>query len=329
MARKPVFISADATEKVLAWPDMIEGLRAAYAAPHNPQTSYRAVARGNGNWVRGLVSVPPASKHMGAKVFGFVRGRRVSYLVPLFDQETAELVALVDALHVTALRTAATSAVAIDILAPKRTLSVAVLGSGTEAQGHLRALNAVRTLGSAKVFSPTATNRDKFAASFSAELGIPVKPVATAAAAVEGADIIIAAARSHDETPILSGDWLRPGVLLVSIGSTLPEQRELDIRTVEVCDLIVCDMVHEVIDETGDFIAVKEQGGIAFEHKMMSLNDLVMGKFVDRVAAARHPMFKSVGAAVQDITVAEIAYAKAIERGLAVELPMELSVRIL
>lgn len=99
-------------------------------------------------------------------------------------------------------------------------------------------------------------------------------------------------------------------------------------RSVEVSDLIVCDMVHEVIEETGDFIAVT-QAGVAVEHKMASLNDLVMGKLSERVAAARHPMFKSVGAAVQDITVATIAYENAVKRGLAVELPVELAVRVM
>ena len=328
MARKPLFISAAATEQVLTWQDMIAGLRAAYAVPHSPHTSYRAVARGNKTWIRGLVSVPPASSYMGAKIFGVGRQKRVSYLVPLFDQETAEMVALVDALHITALRTAATSAVAIDILAPQKPVTVGVLGSGTEAQGHLRATSAVRKVTSARVFSPTSTNREAFAKSLSAELGFPIQPVATAAEAVSGADVILAAARSHDETPILSGDWLRPGVLLVSIGSTLPEQRELDVRTVEVCDLIVCDMIHEVADETGDFIAVK-RAGVPFDHKMMSLNDLVIGNQADRVKQARQPMFKSVGAAVQDVTVAEIACRLAAERGLAVELPMEISVRVL
>ncbi len=217
---------------------------------------------------------------------------------------------------------------AVDILAPRRALRAAVLGSGTEAQGHLRALAAVRKLSGASVFSPTAAKREQFAATLGAELGITIAPFARAEAAVEGADIVIAAARSHDETPILSGDWLRSGVLLVSIGSTLPEQRELDVRSVEVSDLIVCDMVHEVAEETGDFIAVTK-AGVAFDHKMASLNDLVMGRLAERVAAARHPMFKSVGAAVQDITVATIAYENAIKRGLAVELPIELAVRVM
>ena len=145
----------------------------------------------------------------------------------------------------------------------------------------------------------------------------------TARAAVDDVDLLIAAARSRDETPIFSGDLLKPGMMVVSIGATLPEQHEIDPRTIDVCDLIVCDMVHEVIEETGDFIDAKA-AGVAFEHKMGSLNDLVMGKLAARLASAEIPMYKSVGAAIQDIAVAEIAYQRAVERNLAVPLPMAL-----
>ncbi len=323
MSRQTVFIPAPATEQVLQWDDMIAGLRAAYAVQHQSHTSYRAVARGNRTWLRGLVSCPPASQFMGTKVFGVARERKVSYLVSLFDQETSELVALVDALHITALRTAATSAVAIDVMAKRGPLRVGVLGSGAEAQEHLSALSRVRELRSVRVFSPTAARREAFAVRFAKELKADCKAVETARAAVDDVDLLIAAARSKNETPIFSGDWLRPGMMVVSIGATLPEQHEIDPRTIDVCDLIVCDMVHEVIEETGDFIDAKA-AGIVFEHKMASLNDLIMGKLADRLASAKIPMYKSVGAAIQDITVAEIAYQRALERNLAVPLPMAL-----
>jgi ornithine cyclodeaminase/alanine dehydrogenase len=81
-------------------------------------------------------------------------------------------------------------------------------------------------------------------------------------------------------------------------------------------------MVEEVVDETGDMIAAKA-AGVPFEHKLLSLNDLLLGKADDKVRQARLPMFKSIGAAVQDITIAELAMEKAVERGLAIELPME------
>lgn len=321
-----VFVGAEATRQVLDWDEMIECLRAAYARPHAGRTSTRALARGQGNWLRGLVSVPPAGAHMGAKVFGIARARRASYLISLFDQTSGELVALVDGIHVTALRTAATSALAVDLMAPRRALAVGVLGSGAEAQAHVRALARVRELKAVRLYSPTPANRGRVAAELARELRVPCTAAASAAHALEGSDLVIAAARSHDEQPVFAGAWLRPGMLVVSIGSTIPEQREIDAATIEACDLIVCDMVHEVVEETGDFIAAKASG-IEFESKMASLNELVRGQLQARLSAARLPLYKSVGAAVQDITVAEIAVRRALERGLATPLPMALEIK--
>ncbi len=322
----PVYVSAAATLAVLDWDEMISGLRDAYSRPHTPRTSFRALARGEGNWLRGLVSVPPASPTMGSKVFGISRARRASYLISLFDQETSELVALVDGIHITALRTAATSAVAVDLMAPRRALKVGMFGSGAEAQAHIRAIARVRALESVRLYSPTRPNRERVAALIALELGVPCSAQDSALQAIEGADLVLAAARSRDERPVFEGAWLRPGMLVVSIGSTLPEQREIDSRTIEACDLVVCDMVQEVIEETGDFIAART-AGVEFEPKMASLNDLVMGRIGARLAAARLPMYKSVGAAVQDITVAQIAVRKALERGLATPLPIALEVK--
>jgi ornithine cyclodeaminase/alanine dehydrogenase-like protein (mu-crystallin family) len=155
---------------------------------------------------------------------------------------------------------------------------------------------------------------------------VPCGARASAAAALEGADLVLAAARSRGEVPVFPGEALRPGMVVVSIGSTAPEQREIDPRTVEACDLIVADQVDEVMEETGDFIAARA-AGVRFEHKVASLNDLVMGKLGERVASARLPMYKSVGAALQDIAVAEIAVRRARERGLAVPLPIALDIK--
>lgn len=319
----PIFVSADATQQVLTWPDMIESLRAAYAVELSPANNPpRAVARGDGNWLRALASIPPAGRFMGTKVFGLSRQFSVNYLITLFDQDTGEIAGLVDGYHVTALRTGATSAVAIDRMAPAGPVTVGVLGSGTEARSHLQAAAAIREISSVKVFSPTSANRERFADDFESQLGVPCRAVSSAQEAVEGGDIVIAAARSNDETPILHGDWLVPETLVVSVGSTMPEQHEIDSRTVEVCDLIVCDMIDEVVEETGDFLDARK-AGVAFEDKLASLNELVRGSLDDRLAAARQPMFKSIGSAIQDIAVAELAFNRAVEQGLGVELPIE------
>ena len=89
--------------------------------------------------------------------------REFSYLISLFDQGSAELVALLDGNSITGYRTAATSALAADLLAPPGPLTVSVLGSGFEAKKHVRALAAVRELKSVQVFSPRAESRERFA----------------------------------------------------------------------------------------------------------------------------------------------------------------------
>lgn len=314
----PAFVSAEATGNVLVWKDIIDRLREAYSVQHGPLASPpRVVARDGAAWVRALAAVPPGSKYMGAKVFGFGRQRAASYLIALFEQETGALAALVDGKLVTAYRTAATSAVAVDRIAPSGSSVLGILGSGLEAQAHARAIAAVRKLREVRVYSPRQEKRNAFALEFSKEFGVPCAAVAAPEEAVAGTDIVVAAARSYDETPILLGKWLREGQMVVSIGSTLPDQREIDERVVEACDLIVCDMPEEVVEQTGDMIAAKATG-VPFDHKLVSLNRLMFEPgWGERIAQARLPMFKSVGAAIQDVVVAEMAFEKAVEAGLA------------
>jgi ornithine cyclodeaminase/alanine dehydrogenase len=323
----PLFVPSDVVEQVLAWPEMVARLRAAYAAgiaaAANPP---RVVARGERTWFRALASAPATSRYMGAKVFGMSRSRAVSYVVALMDQENGGFAGFVDAHHVTACRTGATSAVAVDKLATPGPKRLAVLGSGTEATSHIRAIAAVRPLSGLAIFSPTAANREALAAKMAAELGVPAQGAASPEEAVAGADIVAACARAKGEIPILHGAWLRPGTVVVSIGSTLPEQREIDVSVVDVCDLIVCDTVEEVVEETGDMLAATA-AGIDFHHKLGSLDALVRGELDARLAKARLPMFKSVGSAIQDIVIAELAFEKAIERGLALPFPAPIHVK--
>jgi len=317
-----VFVSAEASRQVLAFPDVIAALRAAYSVPHGPLVSPpRVLARGSGNWLRALAASPPGSRYMGAKIFGYGRAKSVSYLVALFEQETGALAALVDAHLITAYRTAATSAVAVDAMAPAGPATLGVLGSGLEAQMHARAIAGIRPVGAMRVYSPTPARREGFAANLGGELGVRCIAVSSAEEAVQGASIVVAAARSRDETPILRGRWLREGMLVVSIGSTLPEQREIDEDVVADRDIIVCDICEEVIAETGDMLAAKA-AGVAFEHKVVSLNELMTGAAADRLARARRPMFKSIGAAIQDIVVAELVVNKAVAAGLAQATPL-------
>ena len=321
-AQFPRFVSSEAIERIISWDEIIARLRQAYSLPHAESVSPpRAVARDAGLWLRTLTAVPPGARYMGAKLFGIGRRRTLEYVIVLIEQETGEIAGFVDANLITAYRTAATSAVAVDLLAKPDADTLGLLGSGAEAQSHVRAIARVRKLKNVKVFSPTPARREAFAERFTAELAVECTAVKTAEEAVSGSRIVVAAARSRNEEPILFGRWLRPGVLVVSIGSTLPEQREIDSSVVSSCDLIVCDVVDEVINETGDMLAATRDG-VEFKSKIVSLNDLLSRETAGRVATATMPLFKSVGSALQDLAVAELVFDNACAQGISTPLPM-------
>lgn len=304
----PTLFVADADVASLAgWPAAIEALRDAYSRTVTPEmVPPRVMARGDGFWMRGLCAVSPSGEYMGCKLIAASpRIHRASYLVALFDQRTMDLAALIDGSRITGIRTAAAAAVAVDLLVPRRPLRVAVIGSGFEANGLLEAVSSIRNVASARVFSPTPSSRQRFADRFRERASLDITPAATAAEAVRGADVVLCAARSRDESPVIHGEWLEPGMTVVSIGSTLPEQREVDEATMARAAIIVADMPEEVVHDTGDAIAAVAQG-VDVAGKLVALADVASGRVAGRRAAADIVLYKSVGAALQDVVIAEM-----------------------
>ena len=322
-----LFLSEADTEQILNWPDVIACLTAAYQAPDDPAAApSRVVARKGTAWLRVLAALSSSGRHMGVKIIGRARTPLSSYLIPLWNQETAELVCLLDGKHITGMRTAGTTAVAIERLLPPGGVRVAVLGAGQEAQAHAGAIATVRKFKSLTVFSPTPASRDNFAKKFAQELKIECRAVDSARAAIVQADLIIVAARSRDESPVLEGAWLRPGAMVISIGSTLPEQHEVDPEVIRRAEVIIADVPDEVMHETGDMLAARA-AGVEFDTKIVPLTDLVQGRCAARQTADNIILFKSVGSAVQDIAVSEMCYEKARQRGIGTRLPVGLTVK--
>jgi alanine dehydrogenase len=309
---------------VLDWPGAISALRDVYAQEvDEARYPERTMARSGSAWLRTLSGVAADTHHMGAKLIAVsLTSRRASYLIPLFDQRSAELVALLDANSITGYRTAATSALAADLLSVDGPLEVAVIGSGFEAKNHVRALAAVRELTEVRVFSPREESRKRFVGEL-ADLPVAVLPARSAEAAVSGASLVVCAARSRDESPTLHGAWLRPGVTVVSIGSTLPEQREVDTDVLDRADLVVADMVDEVLHDTGDLIAARA-AGIDPAPKTTSLADVVSGRHPGRNTPDQVVVYKSVGAAMQDLAVASRCAQVAEQRGVGFHLPVSI-----
>lgn len=318
----PTLFISDAEVGALAdWPAAVDALSRAYAAPLDPaMVPPRSMARQPGQWLRGLSAIAPSGR-MGCKLIAAsTRERCASYLISLFDGRTAALAALIDGNRVTGIRTAATAALAVRLVAPAKPLRVAVIGAGFEARGLLQALGVCLPLAAVRVYSPTPASRERFAQSFRAEPGLNIAAAASAAEAVAGADLVLCAARSRDESPVLRGAWLAPGMTVVSLGSTLPEQREVDEETLARAARIVADMPEEVLHDTGDALAATA-AGIDVAGKLVALGDVAAGRLPGRRAPDEIVIYKSVGSALQDVVIAEMLFERAQARGLGIALP--------
>ncbi|MGX1186430.1 alanine dehydrogenase [Pseudomonas sp. F-14 TE3623] len=315
-----LFLSDSDVASLADWSAAVAVLADAYAYPtSDAMVPPRSMARGDGIWLRSLTAVSPAGGHMGCKLIAAsMRARCASYLIALFNQQTMALSALIDGNRVTGLRTAATAALAIDLLAPQRALRVGVIGAGFEARGALDCLKSVREVARVRVFSPTPASRERFAESFRPALDI--EAVNSAQEAVQDCDVVICAARSRDESPVLQGEWLPAGATVVSLGSTLPEQREVDAVTMERAVCIVADIPHEVLHDTGDAIAALS-AGVKVAEKLVPLADLVAGRAHPRRNESDIVLYKSVGSALQDVVIAEMLYERAKQQGLGIDQP--------
>jgi alanine dehydrogenase len=325
------FLTDEQVSALLDWDSLIPAMRCAYGERYDEAMDPgRLVVRGTGSVMRALPAASPSGDYMGVKLFAASNSTpRVRQLViGLFNQHRGTLEALMDARAITKFRTAAVSAVAVDSMTRPQEISLAVLGSGHEAYSHVAAVARVRTIKRLAVFSPTPANREKFAFDFAADLGVRCIAARSAREAVEGADLILAAARSRDETPIIVADWCKDNATVISIGSTLPEQREIGPDLLSRTTTMVCDVVHEVLNETGDLIAARGVG-IDMTSRTVSLHgwltNCALGKPLPEQGIL---LFKSVGSGFQDVVAAEVVLVRAIAAGVGQALELNLGVSI-
>jgi ornithine cyclodeaminase/alanine dehydrogenase-like protein (mu-crystallin family) len=268
---------------------------------------------------RGWLRVGPAalegSGWMGFKAMNLVPGAGVRYQVHLYEIASGALLAIMDAQHLTTLRTGATSAVATRRLARPGSAVVALLGSGVEARAQLEAMQTDGKVRAARVFSPTAANREALATDFRQRFEMDIAAVASAEEAVGGADLILAAVKSTE--PVLFGRWLRPGVHVNSVGTARRDQREIDVETFERSARIIVDTKEGVFGEAGDAFAARERVRL---DEVDELARLVTDKVSGRRTDSEITLFKSVGTGLQDIAVAALIYQRAVERSVGTEL---------
>ena len=230
--------------------------------------------------------------------------------VTLFDGGSGETRAIMNASAITAIRTAAVSAVATRLLAREDARELGILGAGVQARSHLEAMRLARDFDRVRIFSPTAAHAEALAAEGAAVA------VGSAQEAVEGADVVVTATSSVD--PVLRREWLKPGAHVNVIGGRPPTMRELDVATV-ADSTFYTDKRESAESEAFDYRDALEAGAIGPDHIRGEIGEVLIGTAPGRTSPDELTVFRSLGLAVEDLAAAEYVVRRARERGLGVE----------
>jgi ornithine cyclodeaminase/alanine dehydrogenase-like protein (mu-crystallin family) len=266
--------------------DSLLGLMPAHRGGGSPLYSLKTVAVFPDNPKRGL------DAHQGT--------------VTLFDGETGEVRALMNASAITAIRTAAVSAVATRLLAREDARELAILGAGVQARTHLEALRLVRDFDRVRVYSPTPEHAQ----------ALGEEAVASAEEAVRGADVVVTATNSVE--PVLRREWLKEGAHVNVIGGRPPQMREVDVATVADSAFYV-DRRESAENEAYDYRDALGSGAIGPDHIRGEIGEVLIGAAPGRSSPEELTVFRSLGIAVEDLAAAEYVVRRARETGTGAE----------
>lgn len=269
---------------------------------------------------RGAVAAMPAYADgvLGAKLITvFPQNRSEGLeshqgLIALHESKNGRLLAIAHAGAITAIRTAAVSALATKLLANEDAGDLALLGSGAQAEEHLQAMSAVRTVRRVRVWSRTAAHAQEFAQRHSTG-EISVTACATAEEAVRDASLICTLTAATQ--PVLHGAWLAQGAHINAVGSSVPPFRELDADVVTRARIYV-DMRECALLESDDLREPIRQGVIRESDITGELRDMVSGGCPLRTQRDDITLFKSVGMAIEDLAAVHFLYERALQSGV-------------
>ncbi|WP_462418345.1 ornithine cyclodeaminase family protein [Kytococcus sp. Marseille-QA3725] len=239
--------------------------------------------------------------------------------VMVLSPETGQPEALLDGPALTTPRTAAGSAVAMDLLARTDARVLTVVGAGVQARAHLRALPPTRQLERVHVIGRRAEAAAELATWAVDELGLAAD-AGTELSEVAGQSDVIALCTTST-TPLLDASSVRPGTLVISVGSFAPDRSEVSVDLVGGADLVVVDDVDTACAQAGCLIDAMEAGAVE-RGGLVSLGQVATGQHPGRRGDDEVVFYNSVGVAVQDATVATEVLRRAREEGVGTAVPL-------
>ncbi len=259
--------------------------------------------------------MPAGDKRLGVMgLKAYVSARKgTRFLVLLYDIESGDMLAMIEADRLGQMRTGAASGVATKYMARQSAETVGIYGTGWQAESQLMAVCAVRGIKTITAYSRSREKREAFARKMTSILRVDVKPADGPEEAARNQSIIITATSAKD--PVLKGEWIEPGAHLNVIGSNVLVKSEIDVEAVRRASVIAVDSIDQSRIEAGDLIPAIERGVICWE-SVTELGRIVAGQVAGRTADSEITLFKSNGVALEDISTALRVYNLARERGV-------------
>lgn len=275
--------------------------------------------------MRGLLGMMPGyigePDWLGIKVTSVYPGNSGAHpgahqgAVMLFDPASGTPMAFIEAGEITAIRTAAATAAATDVLARKDASTLGVFGYGEQARTHIRALPLVRRFEQTLVWGRDTEKLQRFCRAQSAELGLDITPARSAEHAATEADVLCLVTAAAE--PIFTADWLRPGQHLNVVGSSIPSTSEIDVQTVARARYFV-DYDESARVLAGDFRRARDTGVVTDEHLLGTVGDVLIGKVAGRRSGEDITLFKSLGMVSEDLVAADFVLKEAERLGVGV-----------
>src|SRR5437588_727052 len=226
--------------------------------------------------------------------------------VMLFDGTTGELLAIANASAITAIRTAAVSALATKVLANENAGDLALIGAGVQARKHLESIACVRKLKRVRVAASRFESAKLFADEMQPTIAVPIEPVETVQEAIRDANLIVTATTARE--PVVKREWISAGAHINAIGTFSPKAREIDSATMAAARVFT-DRRESAFNEAGDYLLAAPEGIIGPED-VTELGEVLIGSNPGRTSRNEITLFKSLGLAMEDLAATYHAYEK-------------------
>jgi len=315
-----LFLTETDIEPLVNMPDMIarvDEITRAQAVGEAYLVPRERLRMGGGGMLHTMSAAWPQRGYFAHKAYASVKGE-VRFRVFLYDQTSGEILAVCEGNRLGQLRTGAATAVAAKPLWPAQDDAWALVGTGLQAWGQLEALAEINRPECIYIYSRNKEHRQRFAARAEATLQVSCRPVESAEAAVEAANVVITATTSRE--PVFDGHSLQTGSFVAAVGANMLIRRELDGKALRKCDHIVVDDRETAKRESGMLLTPMEAGFLHWP-EILELPQLI-GAGQQRQSADQTWCFHSLGSATWDLASAILAYERAREAGAGQELPL-------